>query len=136
MQVAIKRETTTGTAATATGATVLRITDSPGMELRRAVIQSNEKRDDMLRAQGRLGGKSVEGSYNSELSVGGATSMLFESIMRSAWVTTFEVGYATMTGVVVGTNQVVATAGSWITQASEPATCSACRARPRPATTT
>lgn len=115
--VYLKRETTTGVApVTVTGATVLRITDSPGLQLDRAVIQSNEKRDDGLRSMGRLGGKSVSGSYNSELTVGGATDILFESIMRSTWATALVIGYTTMTGVVVGTNQVVATGGSWITQ--------------------
>lgn len=114
--VALKVETTTGVAATAGSATVLRITDSPGLELRRAVIQSNEKRDDGLRSMGRLGGKSVEGSYNSELTVGGATDILFQSIMRSTWATANVIGFATMTTVAVGTNEVVAAGGSWVTQ--------------------
>jgi hypothetical protein len=45
-----------------------------GLQLDRAVIQSAEKRDDGLKSMGRLGGKSVSGSFNSELTVGGATS--------------------------------------------------------------
>jgi len=117
IEVALKREGTTGTApTTVTGATVLRITDSPGLALNRAVVQSNEKRDDGLRSQGRLGSRSVTGSYNSELTVGGATDILFEAIMRSAWATAVVVGFATVTTVAVGTNEVVAADGSWITE--------------------
>jgi hypothetical protein len=84
--VALKRESTTGVAATAGGATQLRITDSPGLKLNRAVVRSVEKRADGIQAQGRLGFKSVDGSYNGELSVGGATDILLEAIMRSTWV--------------------------------------------------
>jgi hypothetical protein len=115
--VAIKRESTTGTApVTVTGATQVRITDSPGLELRRGIVQSGEKRADGFKTMGRLGNKSVDGSYNGELSVGGATDIMLEAIMRSAFVTAYSVGFATMTTVAVGTNQVVAAGGSWITQ--------------------
>lgn len=84
--VALKRETTTGTAATAADASQLRITDSPGLELKRAQVQSAEKRDDGLKTMGRLGHKSVDGSYNGELTVGGAINIILEAIMRSTWV--------------------------------------------------
>jgi hypothetical protein len=115
--VALKRETSEGVApVTVTGATVLRITDSPGLDLRRAVIASNEKRSDGLKSMGRLGGKMVEGSYSSEITVGGATDILFEAIMRSTWATAVTVGFASVTTVAVGTNALVAAAGSWITQ--------------------
>ncbi len=115
--VALKRETTTGVApVTVTGAQQLRITDSPGLQLDRAVIQSAERRDDGLRSMGRLGGKSVAGSYNTELTVGGATDILFEAIMRSTFATAVVIGFATMTTVAIATNEVVAAGGSWITQ--------------------
>ena len=116
IDVAIKRETTTGTAATASGATQVRIIDSPGLELKRSQIQSAEKRDDGLKTLGRLGGKMVDGSYNAELTIGGATDIMLEAIMRSTWVTSTALTFATLTSVTVGSNEVVAAGGSWITQ--------------------
>jgi hypothetical protein len=88
ISVRLVRETTTGTAALvgATPCHVLRLTASPGLELKRAQIQSQELRDDGQRTLGRLGHKTVEGSYNGELTVGGATDMIAEAIMRSTWV--------------------------------------------------
>ena len=83
--VAIKRETTIGTAATAASAQQMRIVDSPGLELSRAIIQSQEKRSDALKDMGRLGGNGVDGSYNFQATVGGATDILLEAIMRSTW---------------------------------------------------
>ena len=113
---AIKRETTAGTAATASGASRMRIIDSEGLVLSRAIIQSQEKKSNALDADVRLGYKSVAGSFNAELSAGGATDMLLEAIMRSAWATATAVGFGTMTTVAVGTNELVAAAGSWHTQ--------------------
>jgi hypothetical protein len=106
--VALKRETTAGTAATASGATRVRIIDSPGLVLNRAQIQSNEKTSTALKPMMRLGYKTVEGSLNGELSVGGATDILLEAAVA--------VGFATLTTVAVGTNALVAAAGSWYTQ--------------------
>jgi hypothetical protein len=83
--VALKRETTEGTIISAGSGTRLRITDSPGLALTRAVVLSNEKRSDGLRGGGRLGYKGVAGSYNAELSTGGGNDILLEAIMRSAW---------------------------------------------------
>lgn len=115
IQVAVRRETTPGTIATATGAQVARITDSPGLELKRAVIQSAEKRDDGLKSMGRLGAKSVDGSYNAELTVGGVTDTFFEAVMRSTWATATSITFATLTTVTVGTNEVVGV-GDWVAQ--------------------
>lgn len=112
--VALNRETTVGVAATATGATRLRFISSQGLELKRAAIQSTEKRPDGLTPMGRIGGKSVEGNYSTELTTGGATDILLEAVMRSAWVTATSVGFATMTTVAIGTNTVTANAGDWV----------------------
>jgi hypothetical protein len=84
--VALKRETTEGTIISAGSGTRLRITDSPGLALTRAVVQSNEKRADGLKTLGRLGYKGVSGSYNAELSAGGGNDILLEAIMRAAFV--------------------------------------------------
>lgn len=115
VKVVIARESVTGTAA-ATNATArqVRITSSQGMEIKRANIVSNEKRDDGNKGMARLGGKMVDGSFNTELYVGGDTTMLLEAIMRSAWVTTSVIGFASLTTVAIGTNQLVAAAGDWI----------------------
>lgn len=115
IKVVIARESVTGTAA-ATNATArqIRLTGSQGLELKRANIISNEKRDDGNRGMARLGGKTVDGSYNTELYVGGETSMLLEAILRSTWVTTSVIGFASMTTVAIGTNELVAAGGDWI----------------------
>jgi len=113
--VAIRAETTTGVACTTvTGATQLRITDSPGLKLNRAVVQSEENRADGLRTMGRLGYKTIDGSYNAELSAGGATDILIEALMRSTWATNVAISFLSMTTVAVATNEIVAAASDWI----------------------
>lgn len=88
IRVAIQRETVPGTAATdgAGSATQMRIiSGSPGMDFARAIIQSQEKRSDATKAMGRLGGHSVTGGYNGEMSVGGAWDIAYEAILRTGW---------------------------------------------------
>lgn len=114
--VAISRETTEGTAATATGALQLRIVDSPGLKLERGIIQSQEKRDDGDKSQGRLGNKSVSGSFNCELSAGGAIDSLLEAAMRSTYSAAVTTTAASMTNITLATNSITAAAGSWLTQ--------------------
>ena len=115
--VRIKRETVTGEAATAAGADEMRLLDSPGMELTRAQITSGERRGDMIRALGRLGGKQVNGSYNLEATVGGVIDMLLESIQRGTWAAAVAITEATagLTSITTTTNTIVASAGSWLT---------------------
>ena len=112
--VAARRETTSYSIATVTGAHTVRIIDSPGLELDRAQIQSGEKRSDGLRAMMRLGYKSVTGSYNAEISVGGATDMFLEAIQRGVWATATAIAFASVTSVTTGTNTVVAAGGDWV----------------------
>lgn len=112
--VAVRRETTVGVGATVTGANRIRIIGSGGLELKRGTIKSVEKRVDALESMGRLGGKTVDGAYTSELTVGGATDVLAEAIMRSAWVTAVAIGFATMTTVALGSNTITAAGGDWI----------------------
>jgi len=82
-----KVESVTGTAATGGGSTGERIRTlaSPGLKLSRGQVRSAEKRNDMLMSMARLGGKSVEGSYNAELSVGSFDTFL-EALVRGTWV--------------------------------------------------
>lgn len=112
--VALKRESSIGTAAGATGGTQMRVLSSPGLVLNRANIQSQEKRTDMLKTLARLGGKSVSGSYNAELTVVGATDILLEAIMRSTWVAKFSKTSADFTSTTTTTSTIVATSGSWV----------------------
>jgi hypothetical protein len=114
--VALKRESTVGTAAGASGGTQMRVLASPGLSLKRANIQSAEKRTDMLRSMPRLGGKMVDGSYNAELTVGGATDILAEAIMRSTWsaaLTTAASSFTTLTP--NSTSTLTAASGSFLT---------------------
>jgi hypothetical protein len=113
--VALKAEVTTGVAlSTVTGAQQLRIVDSPGLKLNRAVVQSEENRADGTKTMGRLGYKSVDGSYNGELAPGGATDVCVEAIMRSSWVTANAIAFSSLTSCTIGTNEVVANAGDWV----------------------
>lgn len=114
ISVRIKEETTTGTAATASGATEVRLIGSPGLELKRAPIVAAELRADGVTNMGRLGAKTVEGSFESEVTVGGHTDMIWEGVMRSTWVTSFEVGFATMTTIAIGTNTLTAAGGDFV----------------------
>ena len=114
--VALKREATIGTApATVTDAARLRFIDSPGLVLNRAQIMSGEKRIDRLAPMGRLGGKSVTGSFNTEATVGGATDILLEAIARGAWATAVAIGFASVTSITTGTNTVMGS-GDWVSQ--------------------
>jgi hypothetical protein len=113
--VALKAETTTGVAlTTVTGAAQLRIVDSPGLQLDRAVVQSEENRADGLKTMGRLGFHGVNGSFSGELSPGGATDILLEGVSRGTWTTLTTITFATMTSITTGTNEVVANAGDWV----------------------
>lgn len=114
--VAISRETSEGTAATATGALQLRVVDSPGLKLQRGIVRSQEHRDDGDRSMGRLGNKAVLGSFNCELSAGGAIDSLLEAIMRSTWSAAVTTSAASMTSIAIGTNSITAASGSWLTQ--------------------
>jgi len=114
VNVVIKRETTTGTAATASNGTRVRLIASPGLELKRAAINSVELREDGVSSMGRLGSKIVDGSYEGELTVGGHTDLALEAVMRSAWVTAFSIGFASMTTIAVGTNTLTAAAGDFV----------------------
>lgn len=118
VMVAIKRETATGVAPVdPTGAFRLPLTDSPGLELARNPIVSNIQRADLVTPMGRLGGKSITGSYNGEAIVGGALDLLLESIMRCVATPAVAITEATagLTSITTTQNTIVASAGSWIT---------------------
>lgn len=114
--VALKRETSTGVAATASGATEVRYIDSPGLSLKRASINSQEKRDDAVTAMGRLGAKDVGGVINAEGTIGGAIDILLEALMRGTWATSTAIGFASVTTVAFGSNTLTTPAGDWYAQ--------------------
>jgi hypothetical protein len=84
---AAENAATPGTAALvgAADAQTMRITSSPGMELKRANILSAELRDDGTQTMPRLGFKTLSGSFNGEVSVGGALDVMYQAIMRATW---------------------------------------------------
>lgn len=113
--VALKREATLGVPPGATSGTQMRVLSSPGLVLNRAQIQSQEKRSDMLMSMGRLGGRSVSGSYSAEATIGGATDILLEAIMRSTWSAAITLTSANFTTITTTTSTIVAASGSWLT---------------------
>jgi len=86
--LAVEAAGTPGTAALAgaADAKLLRITDSPGLVKHFGKIVSAEKRDDGEVPLPRHGGISVDGSYNTEVTVGGAMDVLYQALKRSTWV--------------------------------------------------
>jgi len=110
---AMRRETSIGVQATATGASQIRLISSQGLKLNRAQVQSQEKLATGLRNMMRLGYKTVDGGFDSELSVGGATDLSIEAIQRSAWVTATSFAFASATTVALGTNTLTAAGGDF-----------------------
>lgn len=111
--VAYKVEASLNVAPGATGAKQLRLTPSPGLQLRKAAIRSNEVRSDGLTAIARHGSQRVEGSYSGELSVG-SFDEIFEAIVRTTAVaaTTVTEATASLASITFTTNTVVATSTS------------------------
>lgn len=113
--VALKVEETFNTAPGDTDAEQLRINASPGLSLKRALIESGEMRSDLLTTIARLGSQEVPGSYTSEFSVGSFDTIL-QAVMRSTWVAAVAITEADMTSITTTTSTIVAAAGSWITE--------------------
>jgi hypothetical protein len=113
--IAYKVQPTKGTAPGTGSAKQLRIDPSPGMSLRRTLIENPEVRSDGLTSMGRLGTREGVSSYGIPVTVGGLDDIL-EAIMRSTWVAAVAVTQATMTSITTTTTTIVAAAGSWITQ--------------------
>ena len=109
---AARLEATAGTIATATGAAQVRLIDSPGLQLNRAQVQSAEKLTTGLKQMLRLGYKTVQGSFNSELSVGGANDLFMQGLIRNAWATSTSFSFASVTTVAISTNNLSCGASS------------------------
>lgn len=114
VKVVVRRETAINVQATTTGATVMRYIKSPGLDLKRANILSQEKRTDGLTPMGRLGGKSVTGDFTQELVTGGVLDLFTEALMRSTWTPAVNIGFATVTTVAFGTNYLSIASGDLV----------------------
>ena len=115
--VAYAVESVYNTAPGTGGGKQLRIDASPGMSLKRALIQNPEVRSDSLSSMARLGSRMADGSYNVPITVGGLDTIL-EAVMRSTWVAATAITQATagLTSISVPTTStILASAGSWIT---------------------
>lgn len=113
--VAYKVQPTKGTAPGATTAKQLRIDPSPGLSLRKNLIENPEVRSDGQTSMARHGTRECVGSYNVPVTVGGLDDIL-EAVMRSTWVAAVQITQATMTSITTTTSTIVAAAGSWLTQ--------------------
>lgn len=115
VQVNFNEESSFNTDPGTSGGERLRVTRSPGLAMDRPLINSEEVRSDMLTTMARLGSRSVPGSYNGELSEGSYDTVL-EAIMRGTWVAAVEITETEMTSITTTTSEIVAAAGSWITE--------------------
>lgn len=84
--VKFKSQSTAGTlAASGSGATRFRVNEgSPGLNLTAARIASGENRGDGLSTRDRQGSHSVQGSYQTDMSIG-SHDALYEAVFRGTW---------------------------------------------------
>ena len=116
-QLIVKKQSALGTAASGSGAQILRRTSST-IDLTKENYTSNEIRTSQQHADFRLGGRSVSGTVSGELSVGSYQKFM-ESVLRQA-----AAGVTTITGLtitsavtagVTGKGTFTRASGSWIT---------------------
>lgn len=113
--VAFNEETTFNVSAATSGAQRVRANASGGLRLTRTELAPNEIRGDGMTSMGRMGSRSVAGSYSADGSVG-TFDRLFQAALRSTWVPLVEIAYSTAhTSITTTTNTIVAASGSFIT---------------------
>lgn len=115
--VAIKKQSGLGSAASGASGIGFRLNASPGMNLKKAEINSNEIRYDGMTTRGRSGSASTDGSYAFDLSVGSFDDMFAALFRASAWTSTFDLteASASLTSITTTTSTIVNGGGSWIT---------------------
>lgn len=113
--VAFKEELTFNVPPDPAGAERLRLNPAPGLTLAMPTILPGELREDLLTPIGRLGSRSVGGNYPCDLSVN-SFDTLFEATLRGTFVAPIVLTSAEMTSITVTTFEIVAVAGSWITE--------------------
>ena len=110
--VAVKVQDALGTQATGSDAKVLRTTGGQGGRMTKAAIESNEVRRDALSTRGRHGLQKTNGSYSSELSIGGFDD-IFQAVMRGTWGSaSLELDESDFTSITTGANTIVLASGS------------------------
>lgn len=114
-QINFKVESAFNTPPGASGATGFRPTSGGGLNLRKRTFASGEVRKDGLSVMGRHGSRSVEGTLNSEMSLGTHDAFL-EAIIRDTWGATLSASQADFTSITTGANTIVAASGSFITK--------------------
>ena len=82
--VASKVQSALGTAATGTGATMLRLTGGTMGKLSKAAIDSKEIHADAQHTRGRHGMQTATGAYTTEFSAGSVDNII-EAVMRGTW---------------------------------------------------
>jgi len=113
--IAYKKQAALGTAATGTGASILRIAGGNGLRLSKAAINSAEVRNDGMSTRGRHGTQAIAATYNAEVSLGSHDPIL-EAIMRSTWdSSTLTKTQADFTSLTTGANSIILTSGNPIT---------------------
>ena len=101
LYVAYKVEATLNTIpASLADAEVMRLSASPGLGISMPTILPTEIRKDMLTVMGRLGSRSVSGSFTGDLSVNSWDTLL-EAAMRSTWVTLIQIDQSIVASVTV-----------------------------------
>lgn len=88
---------------------------SPGLTMTRPDIQPGTIRADQLTPMGRLGSRSVGGSYDGDVTVG-AFDEFWEAVSRGTFVAAVVITQSEMTSITTTATTIVAAAGSWITE--------------------
>lgn len=112
--VAYKAQGAIGSQASGAGASVLRTAGGSGIKLTKASVESNEVRNDGMRARGRHGTQKTVGDYAAELSLGSHDNII-QAIMRGTWGSELVITEADITSITTTTSTIVAASGSWLT---------------------
>ena len=114
--VSYKPEVTFNLAVSGGGATQFRANPGPGMDLKRARVQSNEFRKDGMKSMFRLGSREVAGGpYETDLVVG-AIDALVASIFRNTFTVSLALVAADFTTITTTAHSIVFAANSPITK--------------------
>lgn len=114
--IAIKKQSALGTAASGSGASLLRLAGGSGIKLSKAAVSSAEIRKDRLSTRGRHGTQKIQAAYTTEVSLGSLDPIL-EAVMRSTWdssgLSKTQVDFTSLT---TGANSIIQTSGNPITE--------------------
>lgn len=115
VRVTIKRQVAKGTPALGASAIAYNVTPTQGLKLSKQAIVSELVRRDGMSTRGRHGSRQSSATYGSELSV--ATFFeLIEAAFRGTATAATDITESAMTSITTTTFEIVAAAGSWLTQ--------------------